>query len=362
MNLKYIIYYFAVKQLFMPYHFFSVLLFFLSICSSIYSQKHNITTIAFYNLENLFDCIDDPLTFDEDYTPKGKNRWTEEKLNTKLDHLAEVISSIGTKKTQHPPALLGVAEVENKNILEQLVSHPLLQKNDYGIAHYNSPDRRGIDVALLYDRNFFTIKNIQKHPLALHDEYNNPIYTRDQLCVSGYLGGELLYLIINHWPSRRGGKQRSEAKRIEAAKLCKKITDSIMYLTPKAPVIIMGDFNDDPNDKSFKKILKTKASIIQQTNSYWYNPMEKMYNKGIGSLAYRDKWNLFDQLIVSNTLLDTIGFRLHETHIYNPKFLMHTKGNYKGYPLRTFSRGIYTGGYSDHFPVYLYLVRPVTFR
>ncbi|WP_010181990.1 endonuclease/exonuclease/phosphatase family protein [Aquimarina agarilytica] len=345
----------------MRHHFFSVSLFFLSFCTTIYAQqqKHAITSIGFYNLENLFDCIDDPLTFDEDYTPTGKNQWNEKKLKTKLDHIAEVIANIGVKTTKKPPAILGVAEVENRDVLEQLVDHPLLQKSDYGIAHYNSPDRRGIDVALLYDRAVFTLTHAQKHHLFLKNEFNKTIHTRDQLCVSGYLGDELLYIIVNHWPSRRGGQQRSEPKRIEAAQLCKRITDSIQHITPKASIVIMGDFNDDPNDKSFKKKLKTKATITHSSPYYLYNPMEKMHKKGMGSLAYRDKWNLFDQLIVSSTLLDSVGFKLYKTHIFNPKFLMHTKGKYKGYPLRTYSRGIYTGGYSDHFPVYMYLVRPI---
>ncbi|WP_010522751.1 endonuclease [Aquimarina agarivorans] len=329
-------------------------------CHLIFGQKalYSVTTIAFYNLENLFDCINDPLTFDEDYTPEGKHQWTEDKLQIKLDHLAEVISAIGAKSSKKPPALLGVAEVENREVLEKLIVQPPLKAYDYDIVHYQSPDRRGIDVGLLYDRSVFTLKNAQKHRLFLKDEFNNPIYSRDQLCVSGYLGNELMYVIINHWPSRRGGQKRSQPRRIEAAKLCSKIVDSIQTITPKANVIIMGDFNDDPADKSFKKILQTKAVTKPYAKYHLYNTMEILHKKGLGSLAYRDKWNLFDQIIISNTLLDSIGFRLYKSYVFNPKFLVHSKGNYKGYPKRTFSRGKYTAGYSDHFPVYMYLIRP----
>ena len=323
-------------------------------------KKYAIITIAFYNLENLFDYEDDPITFDEDYLPDGKNLWNEKKFNKKLENLATVIFQIGHKLTGNAPVILGVAEVENRFVLEKLTEQPQLKNANYGIAHFNSPDRRGIDVGLLYNRDQFQLENTRKHRLDLKDETGKPIYTRDQLCVSGYLGEELFYFIINHWPSRRGGEKRSEPKRIEAAKLTKKITDSIHTKTKDPNIVIMGDFNDDPNNKSFKKILSTKSNILNNYNyPYLYNPFEKMHKLGIGSLAYRDKWNLFDQIIVSNSLLDSIGFKLYKTNIYKPKFLTNTKGKYKGYPLRTFSGGKYNAGYSDHFPAYIYLVKKI---
>ena len=340
----------------------SINLIVLFISMSIQAQKNNyaISTIAFYNLENLFDYEDDPITFDEDYLPDGKNNWNEEKFHEKIDNLAAVISKIGAELTVNAPTILGVAEIENRFVLEKLTEQKLLKNSNYGIAHFNSPDRRGIDVGLLYNRNQFQFENSQKHRLFLKDEMGKHIYTRDQLCVSGYLGEELFYFIVNHWPSRRGGEKRSEPKRIQAAQLTKRVVDSIYAITVKPNIVIMGDFNDDPNNKSFKKILSTKSNILNNYNyPYLYNPFEKLHKKGIGSLAYRDKWNLFDQIIVSNSLLDSIGFKLYKTNIYKPKFLTNTKGKYKGYPLRTFSGGKYNAGYSDHFPVYVYLVKKI---
>jgi len=333
-----------------------IIIFFKSIS---YSQKstYQISTVAFYNLENLFDEKDDPSIFDEEYTPTGRKAWTDKKIALKLENLSFVISQIGIKKTKQPPALLGVSEVENKGILQRLIEHPNLINIDYGIAHFNSPDRRGIDVALLFDRNRFRLTYKNKHVLHLKDQNNKRIYTRDQLCVSGYLGDELIYCIVNHWPSRRGGEKRSQPKRMEAARLTHRITDSIYKIAPTANIIVMGDFNDDPTNISLKKILKTKE--ILDTNSeanYLYNPMEQMKKRGLGTLAYRDKWNIFDQLLFSNSMLDSTGLQLYKTKIYSPKYLTQKYGKYKGYPKRSTDTEI---GYSDHFPVYSYLIKRI---
>lgn len=319
------------------------------------SGTYQISTIAFYNAENLFDTEDDPNTYDEDYTPEGKKIWTEKRLHEKLYNLSYVISQIGFTKTKQAPAILGLAEIENKAVLMQLIQQEALQNTDYDLVHFDSPDKRGIDVALLFDRKRFTVTDSKKHVLLLKDEKGKRIYTRDQLCVSGYLGDDLIYILVNHWPSRRGGIKKSNSKRIEAAKLCAKITDSIYQITPNAKLIIMGDFNDDPTDDSFKAILKTKANrnLCLSTNAL-YNPMENMKNKGMGTLAYRDHWNIFDQLIFSKPLLDSTGLQLFQTKIFRPKYLTQKKGKYKGYPKRTSSTEV---GYSDHFPVYSYLIK-----
>lgn len=323
-----------------------------------FSQNtYQISTVAFYNLENLFDEKDDPKTYDEEYTPTGKKNWTSKKIEQKLENLSRVISEIGIEKTKLPPALLGVSEVENKEILERLIQHLNLKNTDYGIAHFNSPDRRGIDVALLYDRKRFRLTNANKHVLLIKDESNKRIYTRDQLCVSGSLGDEILYCIVNHWPSRRGGEKKSQPKRMEAARLTQKITDSIYTITPKANIIIMGDFNDDPTNSSLKKILQTKKRPNHNSkSSYLYNPMELMKKQGLGTLAYRDKWNVFDQLIFSSHMLDSVGIQLYQTKIFSPKYLMQKHGKYKGYPKRSTENSI---GFSDHFPVYSYLIKRI---
>lgn len=341
--------------------FVNVLFSFLFGRNNVFSQEYKIATVAFYNLENLFDCEDDELTFDNDYTPLGKNNWTENRLDDKLEKLAYTISNIGKNKANQSPVLLGVAEVENRNVLDRLIDHPNLQHTDYGIAHFDSPDRRGIDVALLFDRRVFKFTNAQKHRLDLKTEFDEVVYTRDQLCVSGYLGKDLIYCIVNHWPSRRGGQKRSEPRRIQAAKLTKRVIDSINQITKNAKVIIMGDFNDNPNNKSFKKILNTKKVKTADSNwNYLYNPMESMYQKGLGSLGYRDQWSLFDQIILSKSLLDSTDWHLWSSHIYNSKYLKNGSGRYKGYPKRTFAGGKYQSGYSDHFPVYLFLIKKVS--
>ena len=321
------------------------------------TSTYQISTIAFYNVENLFDSINDKNTYDGDYTPTGKKLWTNERLNTKLDHLSYAISQIGLKETEKAPAIIGLAEIENKEVLLRLIAQKHLTTTDYDIAHFNSPDKRGIDVALLYDRNRFKLTNSQKHVLLLKDSDGNRVFTRDQLCVSGFLGSDLMYFVVNHWPSRRGGEKRSRSKRVQAAKLCLKITDSIYAITPKANIVLLGDFNDDPTDSSFKKVLKTKSSkTYKSSNHFYYNPMEKMKKLGYGTLAYRDKWNIFDQLLFSNALLDSTGIKLYKTAIFKPKYLIESKGRYKGYPKRTNLNEV---GYSDHFPVYSFLIKRI---
>jgi len=312
--------------------------------------------IAFYNVENLFDTIDDPDTWDVSFTPKGKYHWTADKLEAKIDNLALVISKLGAKELGQSPSFIGIAEVENRKVLELLVGHTLLLPYDYGIEHFNSPDGRGIDVALLYRRDHFLVQHSQKHRLDLKDENDAPILTRDQLCVSGMLDREQLFFIINHWPSRRGGVKRSEQKRLLAAELSKKISDSIYRIDQKANIIVMGDFNDNPTDKSFKKVLQTKGEIIASEINYFYNPFEAKFKKGFGSLAYRDKWFLFDQILLSNHLTDSIGWQYLKSLVYKPSFLQNKKGKYKGYPKRSAGNKF---GYSDHFPIYMVLGKSV---
>ncbi len=336
---------------------FKLLVIFLFCFFGLYSQEYKAVTIAFYNVENLFDCEDDLQTFDNDFTPLGKFNWTEERLNFKLEKIAKTISLIGAFKTKRPPLLIGLCEVENKIVLERLVNQESLSNIDYGIVHYNSPDRRGIDTALLYDRTFFKILNSQKHRLELFNELNETIHTRDQLCVSGYLDEELIYCIVNHWPSRRGGVKKSEPRRINAAELTNEIMDSIYSISRNANIIVMGDFNDNPNNKSFYEVLNSNGDITAMNNLY--NPMEALYKKGIGSLGYRDQWSLFDQILFSKSLTDTIGWKCWKSNVYNADFLKNRTGRYKGYPKRTFSGGRYTKGYSDHFPVYTYLIKKV---
>ena len=325
-------------------------------------KKYLARTIAFYNLENLFDTIDDPNKFDEDFTPEGRNNWTSEKYHIKLNNLASVLADIGKKETGFPPVIIGVAEVENKQVLKDLVTTGNLKGLGYGIIHFNSPDRRGIDVALLYRKRIFNPVNFTTYPLYLIDsETGKRIYTRDQLVVSGNLDGELISIIVDHWPSRRGGEARSLPKRIKAAKLTKHIKDSILKQEPNAKIIIMGDLNDDPGSPSVKKILQSKGKKSEVSKGTVYNTMENFINRGIGTLAYRDSWNLFDQIMITPGLLKDADnkFHFYKAGIYSKEFMKNKRGRYKGYPKRTFAGGEFIGGYSDHFPTYIIIIKAV---
>lgn len=323
------------------------------------SQSFEVRTIAFYNVENLFDTINDPNTFDDDRTPLGRDRWNSERYHQKIAHISRVISEIGSEVTKTSPDIVGLSEIENQQVLEDLISHPNLREKGYGIVHFESPDERGIDVALLYKRKIFLPHSYTSRRLILKKEDGERDYTRDQLVVGGFLNDEQFYFIINHWPSRSGGEARSKPNRMAAGQLNKQIIDSIYRLNSSARIISMGDLNDDPIDDSLKKALKTNGNRDALGPNELFNPMEVLYRRGVGTLAYRDHWNLFDQIFFTANLLSTTGngFRFWKAGIYRPSYIVTQKGAYKGYPYRTYANGNYAGGYSDHFPVYIYLIR-----
>lgn len=328
-------------------------------------KEYRINTIAFYNVENLFDYEDDPITFDDDRTPAGADHWTQEIYEAKLLGMARVISEIGEDVTGTSPAVIGVSEIENRRVLEDLLNQKGLVEKNYGIVHFDSPDRRGIDVALLYQKKLFIPTGYKAFELFLYDNNDKTkrVYTRDQLLVSGMLDGEKIHFIVNHWPSRSGGEALSRPKRLKAAQLNKHIMDSLFSEEPYAKIITMGDFNDDPINASVKEILKTKSEKEDLKLRELYNPMEDMYKKGMGTLAYRDAWNLFDQIIISSELAknDYSSYRFYKAGIFNKNYLATPSGQYKGYPFRSFANG-FTGGYSDHFPVYIYLIKEKIFQ
>jgi len=332
--------------------------------TTVFSQEkkaYKVNTIAFYNLENLFDTENDPLTYDDDRTPDGKDHWTEEIYQDKLKNMAKVMAEIGAEVSGSAPTIIGVCETENRKVLEDLVNQETLVKQDYGIIQFDSPDRRGIDVALLYKKKLFTPTHYKAKELLIYDDNDKSkrVFTRDQLVVSGVLDGEKIHLIVNHWPSRSGGEKRSRSKRIKAAKLNRQIIDSIFSDDPYAKIITMGDLNDDPSNTSVKDHLNAKRKTSELGIKELYNPMEDLAKQGYGSLAYRDSWNLFDQIIISTELTkkDFSSYRFYQAGIYNKTYLVNAHGRYKGYPYRSFASGSYTGGYSDHFPVYIYLVK-----
>ncbi len=324
-------------------------------------KKYKINTIAFYNLENLYDPEDDTTIYDE-ASPimEMAEDLREAVYKQKLSNMARVLSEIGKTDTGTTPTLIGIAEVENRKVLEDLVNQKPLLQEDYGIIQFDSPDRRGIDVALLYQKKLFIPTHFKAHTLLIYDNNDKTkrVFTRDQLLVSGVLDGERIHIIVNHWPSRSGGEARSRPKRIKAAKLTKRIIDSLFSEDPYAKIITMGDLNDDPTSPSVKKVLKAKENKEDVKLKELYNPMEKMYNRGLGTLAYRDSWNLFDQIIISKELLkkEYSSYTFYKAGIYNKSYLANPRGKYKGYPYRSFANG-FTGGYSDHFPVYIYLIK-----
>ena len=341
-------------------HIFLFLIVFCVHCIRIGAQtEYQVRTIAFYNVENLFDTENDSLIFDDDRTPDGKDHWTIERYQNKVANISKVISEIGLEITGTSPDIIGLCEVENKKVVEDLIHHKNLNDKNYGIIHFDSPDERGIDVALLYKKSVFIPSSFQSHRLLLFNDEGFRDYSRDQLVVNGFLDNEEIHFIVNHWPSRSGGEARSRPNRIAAAKLNERIIDSILRLNADSKIISMGDFNDDPTNDSFKKVLKTNGKIKNIEAGSLFNPMEKLFRKGIGSLAYRDKWNLFDQLYFTSNLIskdkETYGF--WKAAIYKPSYLLNPKGRYKGYPLRTYAGGSYVGGYSDHFPAYLCLIK-----
>ena len=332
--------------------------------TTVFSQEkkaYKVNTVAFYNLENLFDTENDPLTYDDDRTPDGKDHWTEEIYQDKLKNMAKVMAEIGTEVSGSAPTIIGVCETENRKVLEDLVNQVTLVEEDYGIIQFDSPDRRGIDVALLYKKKLFTPTHYKAKELLIYDDNDKSkrVFTRDQLVVSGMLDGEKIHLIVNHWPSRSGGEKRSRSKRIKAAKLNRQIIDSIFSDDPYAKIITMGDLNDDPTNPSVKDHLNAKRKVSNLDIKELYNPMEDLAKQGYGSLAYRDSWNLFDQIIISTELTkkDFSSYRFYKAGIYNETYLVNAHGRYKGYPYRSFASGSYTGGYSDHFPVYIYLIK-----
>ena len=333
--------------------------------NTIAQEKRNfkIHTIAFYNVENLFDTINDVNKNDE-ASPIMEIKFNRSEIyKKKVENMASVIADIGTDLVNKSPSIVGLSEVENRNVIEDLLNNKHLSNKNYDIVHYDSPDERGIDVGLIYNKDVFKVNSTKSHELIIYDNKSSKRnYTRDQLVVSGLLDNELIHLIVNHWPSRSGGEERSRAGRMAAAELNKKIIDSLQNKYKNAKIITMGDFNDDPHDDSMKKILNAKKYIEDVKTNGIYNPMEVILSdQGIGSNAYRDAWQLFDQILVTEPFLNKKydSYQFYKAGIFNKSYLINKAGRYKGYPFRSFSWGSFTGGYSDHLPPYIYLIKEI---
>ncbi|TVZ52393.1 endonuclease [Dokdonia sp. Hel_I_53] len=307
-------------------------------------QKQN-TCIAFYNLENLFDTTNNPHNLDDDFTPEGIRNWNTYKYEKKLEKLSSVISKIGRIETNTAPSILGVAEVENKSVLEDLIATDRLKEENFGIVHYDSPDERGIDVALLYKKNDFIVIESKPITLMLEAKEGGRDYTRDILYVKGNLHDSTVHILVNHWPSRRQGANDTAHKRITAAARNREIIDNILAANPDARIIVMGDFNDGPHSESIKTHL-AKTDL--------YNPMLYLGTKYAGSLNHKFEWFIFDQILMTNNFVKMHKNPLlyDKSDIFNDFFITEFEGRFKGNPFRTYAGDRYLGGYSDHFPVY----------
>jgi len=323
-------------------------------------SQYQIRTIAFYNLENLFDIFNDTLINDEASPIMEYNGDRTVPYQKKLNNMARVLSEIGVNEAKTPPAIIGVCEIENKQVLEDLINTDYLKKYDYGIVHYNSHDYRGIDVALLYRKQFFTPTFSKSYDVKLYDA-GDRVYTRDQLLVSGLLDGEMIHVIVNHWPSRRGGEAASRPLRVGAAQYNKLMIDSLQKMYDNPKIIGMGDLNDDPINASLKEVLQATGVKKDVKEGGIYNPMEDLFRRGFSTLGYRDNINLFDQIYMTSPLLsndkDYSTWKFFQANIFNPSYLTNKKGRYKGYSFRSWDTEGFTGGYSDHYPVYIYVVR-----
>lgn len=323
-------------------------------------DEYKVVAIGFYNLENLFDTIDSPITNDADFLPGGKLLWNTPKYISKQANMAKVISQLGTELNPDGVAVLGVAEIENKKVLEDLCTQEALKSRNYQIIHFDSPDERGIDCGFLYQPKYFTPTASKAFPVALKDPKTGEVdFTRDIVYVTGTLDGEQTHFMVGHWPSRRGGEAASASSRAAAAGVCKHIADSLLAADENAKIVIMGDLNDDPDSPSLTKVLEAKGDTKDVKTGGLYNPMYSHYKNGDGTMAYRDTWSLFDQMIVSQPLVHkkSGGWQFYKSIVFRKPWLIQADGTYKGYPFRTFSGDIFINGYSDHLPVYMFWLK-----
>lgn len=331
--------------------------------SATYAQKENYkpSLIGFYNLENFYDTVDNPLVNDEEFLPNSERHYNTEIFLDKVDRLTSVIAQLGTNINPDGLAILGVAEIENDTVLNALVQHKSLKSRGLKIVHYDSPDKRGIDVGLLYNPKYFTPLYSEPLFVKLPTGSKEASFTRDILYVKGIMDGDTIHVMVGHWPSRSGGEERSIPARAAAASVVKGVVDSLNAVNIHSKIVIMGDLNDDPISPSITKVLKAKGSTSRLKDGDLYNPWYDLYKRGIGTIAYQDAWGLFDQVIISKSWLDKeqAGYHFYKATIFNEQFLVQTTGRYKNYPKRTWDGSTYNYGYSDHFPVFVTMLKKV---
>ena len=339
-------------------------------------RRYNMYGVMFYNLENLFDTINNNGVYDLEFSPNGARQWNNEKYWKKQHNMAYTIGQIVTQGTPDGPAIIGVCEIENITVLQDLVRQPEIKNRRYQIVHHDSPDRRGVDVGLLYNPRVFKVLNVTNQrltkryydALGYSDRFNPDSRTRDQLCVTGLLAGEKVSVLVNHWPSRLGGQEQSSYLREAAAQMARETIDSLLLDDPNQGIFFMGDLNDDPQDISVAKVLRGRRDHKDATSlGDMYNPWWKLLDRGIGTLAYRGGWNLFDQIVMSDYFLrcydneskEKSQLTFFRAEVLNREFLKTKEGDRQGYPMRTYSAGVFLNGYSDHFPTIIYLIKEV---
>lgn len=335
---------------------FIALLLLLPVLTYAQGKKYALYSVAFYNLENMFDTIHDVGKNDYEYLPDGRAKWDSMKYKAKLKNMSTILGMLATDKLPMGPTIIGVSEVENRRVLEDLLKQPALADRGYKIIHYEGPDKRGIDCAFFYNPKQFHLNHAKLAPYVyLNDTVHK---TRGFLIADGYLADEHVDFIVNHWPSR--GAPSSARER--AGEQVRVLKDSLLSEDPNAKIIIMGDMNDDPMDKSMSVSLGAKREKSEVGAHDLYNPWwNLLVKKGVGSLEYRGKWNLFDQIVFTGNLLgsDRSTLKFYKNEVFMRDFMFQQEGRYKGYPKRTQAGGVWLNGYSDHLPTLIYLIKKV---
>ena len=345
-------------------------------------KRYNMYGVMFYNLENLFDTINSNGTYDLEFSPSGARQWDGRKYWSKVHNMAYAFSQMKTPNTPYGPAIIGVSEIENETVLKDIARDPLIKDWRLQVADYHeSPDRRGVDVGVMYNPRYFRVLNVTNQRLSEEDfaraaaaadparvldyEWNDNFRTRDQICVVGILAGDTVAVMVNHWPSRLGGQEASSPKREAAGYMCRRTIDSLVNVHGEnIGIIFMGDLNDDPMDKACAESVGGKRNI-EDVNAPgdMFNPFWNILAKGVGTLAYKGQWNLFDQIMCNSYFTkyrkskDKPQLTFVRAEALNRDFLKTQEGDRKGYPLRTYSAGVFLNGYSDHFPTEIFLVK-----
>lgn len=334
----------------------------LLVSSWTYAQKkYSVYGVAFYNQENLFDTCHDEGKKDYDFLPNGSYRWNGLKYTHKLRNMAKAIADLGTDVLPNVGcAVVGLSEVENSKVLDALVSQPPLAARGYKYVHIEGPDFRGIDCALLYNPALFTVRDVKLVPYVPEEPKDSNFHTRGFLTVSGTLADEHVAVVVCHWPSRASSSYYREL----GAKQVKVLKDSLLREDSKCKVMVMGDMNDDPTNKSMFEVLSAKPELDQVGKGDMYNPWYNILDKeGRGTLFYNGSWNLFDQIVLTPNMINKKGkkdfatLKFWKNQIFSRPYLFQTEGKYKGAPKRTTAGGVWLDGYSDHLPVVLYLAK-----